>query len=107
MAYDLGINFRVVPKLSVEDGIHAAQLLLERCWFDRDNCKQGLEALRQYHRAYNERTRSFRTSPVDRKRSHFADSWRYVAVGLKEDRGFDRPPQIKADNHYNPLAASA
>jgi len=107
VAYDLGINFRVVPKLSVEDGIHAAQLLLERCWFDRDNCKQGLEALRQYHRAYNERTRSFRTSPVHDWSSHFADSWRYVAVGLKEDRGFDRPPQIKADNHYNPLAASA
>ena len=107
VAYDLGINFRVVPKLSVEDGIHAAQLLLERCWFDRDNCKQGLEALRQYHRAYNERTRSFRTSPVHDWSSHFADSWRYVAVGLKEDRGFDRPPQIKADDHYNPLAASA
>jgi len=107
VAYDLGINFRVVPKLSVEDGIHAAQLLLERCWFDRDSCKQGLEALRQYHRAYNERTRSFRTSPVHDWSSHFADSWRYVAVGLKEDRGFDRPPQIKADNHYNPLAASA
>ena len=107
VAYDLGINFRVVPKLSVEDGIHAAQLLLERCWFDRDNCKQGLEALRQYHRAYNERTRSFRTSPVHDWSSHFADSWRYVAVGLKEDRGFDRPPQMKADNHYNPLAASA
>ena len=107
VAYDLGINFRVVPKLSVEDGIHAAQLLLERCWFDRDNCKQGLEALRQYHRAYNERTRSFRTSPVHDWSSHFADSWRYVAVGLKEDRGFDMPPQMKADNHYNPLAASA
>ena len=107
VAYDLGINFRVVPKLSVEDGIHAAQLLLERCWFDRDNCKQGLEALRQYHRAYNERTRSFRTSPVHDWSSHFADSFRYTAVGLKEDRGFDRPPQMKADNHYNPLAASA
>ena len=107
VAWELGINFRVVPKLSVEDGIHAAQLLIERCWFDRDNCKPLLEALRQYHRAYNERTRSFRTSPVHDWSSHLADSFRYTAVGLKEDRGFDRPPQIKADNHYNPLAASA
>ena len=107
VAWELGINFRVVPKLSVEDGIHAAQLLIDRCWFDRDNCKPLLEALRQYHRAYNERTRSFRTSPVHDWSSHFADSFRYTAVGLKEDRGFDRPPQIKADNHYNPLAASA
>ena len=27
-AYDLGINFRVVPKLPLEDGIHAAKMLL-------------------------------------------------------------------------------
>jgi hypothetical protein len=107
VAYDLGINFRVVPKLPVEDGIHAAQLLIERTWFDRDTCKQGLECLRHYHRAYNERTRSFRATPVHDFSSHSADAWRYVAVGLKEDRGFSRPPQMKADNHYNPLAASA
>ena len=32
-AYDLGINFRVVPKLPLEDGIHATKMLLPRCWF--------------------------------------------------------------------------
>lgn len=106
VAYELGINFRVVPKLSVEDGIHAAQLLIQRCWFDRDSCKPLLEALRQYHRAYNERTRSFRTSPVHDWSSHFSDSFRYLAVGLKEDQRYSRPPQLKADNHYNPLGAS-
>ena len=107
VAYDLGINFRVVPKLAVEDGIHAAQLLIERAYFDRDNCKLLLEALRHYHRAYNERTRSFRASPVHDWSSHAADAFRYLAIGIKEDRGFSRPPQIKADNNYNPLAASA
>ena len=107
VAYELGINFRVVPKLPVEDGIHAAQLLIERAYFDRDNCKLLLEALRHYHRAYNERTRSFRASPVHDWSSHAADAFRYLAIGLKEDRGFSRPPQIKADNNYNPLAASA
>ncbi len=107
VAYELGINFRVVPKLAVEDGIHAAQLLIERAYFDRDNCKLLLEALRHYHRAYNERTRSFRASPVHDWSSHAADAFRYLAIGIKEDRGFSRPPQIKADNNYNPLAASA
>lgn len=107
VAYELGINFRVVPKLAVEDGIHAAQMLIERAYFDRDNCKLLLEALRHYHRAYNERTRSFRASPVHDWSSHAADAFRYLAIGIKEDRGFSRPPQIKADNNYNPLAASA
>jgi hypothetical protein len=106
ISYDLGINFRVVPKLPVEDGIHAAQLILSRCWFDQASCKAGLESLRQYHRAYNERLRTFRNSPVHDWASHAADAWRYFAVGVKENRGFDRPPQALADSNYNPLGVA-
>lgn len=106
-AYDLGINFRVVPKLPLEDGIHAAKMVLPRCWFDAELCKPGLESLRQYHRAYNERLRSFRNTPVHDWSSHAADAFRYLAVGLKESRMFDgqRPPMI-ADNNYNPLGVA-
>ena len=104
IAWDLGINFRVVPKLPLEDGIHAAQMLIPRCWFDRDNCKVGLEALRHYHRAYNTRTRSFRASPVHDWSSHAADAFRYLAVGIKENKQYSRPPQAIADSSYNPLA---
>jgi hypothetical protein len=105
VAWDMGINFRVVPKLPLEDGIHAAQLLIPRCWFDHANCKHGLECLRQYHRAYNEKSRSFRASPVHDWSSHAADAFRYLAVGLKESREFDgRPPQAIADSNYNPLS---
>ena len=105
VAWDMGINFRVVPRLPLEDGIHAAQLLIPRCWFDHANCKHGLECLRQYHRAYNEKSRSFRASPVHDWSSHAADAFRYLAVGLKESRSFDgRPPQAIADSNYNPLS---
>lgn len=105
-AYDLGINFRVVPKLPLEDGIHAAKMLLPRCWFDKDLCKPGLEALRHYHRAYNERLRSFRNTPVHDWSSHASDSFRYCAIGLKKNRGMGhRPAQQKAMNDYNPFAA--
>lgn len=104
-AYDLGLNFRVVPKLPLEDGIHAAQMIIPRCWFDRDACKVGLEALRHYHRAYNERTRSFRSSPVHDWSSHAADAWRYFAVGLREARDNGRPPQSMAVSQYDPFAA--
>ena len=102
-AWDLGINFRVVPKLPVEDGIHAAQLLIERCWFDRDNCKAGLEALRQYHRAYNERLRTFRATPVHDWASHAADAWRYAAIAIPRKRGTGQAPQRHAEMAYNPF----
>jgi len=104
-AYDLGINFRVVPKLPLEDGIHAAKMLFPRCWFDAELCKPGLEALRQYHRAYNERLRSFRNTPVHDWSSHSADCWRYCAVGIKTVSDTLRPAQRNADSGYNPFAA--
>ena len=103
IAWDLGLNFRVVPKLPLEDGLHAAQMLIPRSWFDAEKCKQGLVALRQYHRGYNERARSFRTTPVHDWSSHFADALRYTAVGIKETVKSGRPPQIHAEMDYNPF----
>ena len=102
-AWDLGINFRVVPKLPIEDGLHAGKLLIPRSWFDADNCKQGLDALRFYHRAYDERNRTFRTSVVHDWSSHAADAWRYCAIGLRESPLGGTPPQAVAHTAYNPL----
>ena len=103
IAWDLGLNFRVVPKLPVEDGIHAAQLIMSKCWFDLTNCKHGIECLRQYHRAYNPKTRAFRLSPVHDWSSHAADAFRYLAIGIKEMNHFENAPQAFADSSYNPL----
>ena len=105
VAWELGLNFRVVPRLPLEDGIHAAQMLIPRLWFDRDLCKTGLDALRQYHRAYNERTRSFRATPVHDWSSHAADAFRYLAVGLREGGVRDKVPQVRAIMDYDPFAA--
>ena len=81
-------------------------MLLPRCWFDAELCKPGLEALRQYHRAYNERLRSFRNTPVHDWSSHASDGFRYLAVGLRKTDLFDgRPPQKTAIMDYNPFAA--
>ena len=78
-------------------------MVIPRCWFDQDKCKVGLEALRHYHRAYNERTRSFRASPVHDWSSHSADAFRYFAVGLKEQKDWAHPPQRIASSDYNPF----
>lgn len=104
IAYDLGINFRVIPKLPIEDGIHASQMLLKRVWFDKDTTKPLLEALRQYHRAYNERLRTFRKSPVHDWSSHAADAFRYLATGIKENNSWnEKAPQKIAQSTYDPF----
>jgi phage terminase large subunit len=103
-AYSLGLTFRLVPRLPIEDGIHAARMLIPRCHFDRDNCRHGLESLRHYHRSYNDRTRTFRDQPVHDWSSHAADAFRYMAVGMETKTTFSRPPQRDAEMAYDPFA---
>jgi len=107
MAYELGIAFRTVSRIPVEDGIHAVRMLIPRCYFDRDNCRQGLEALRHYHRAWSERNRTFRDQPVHDWSSHAADAFRAMAVGMESKRDPDRRLPPVADNNYNPFGAVA
>ena len=74
IAYELGLRFKIVPKLSIEDGIHYTQLLLNRCWIDVDNCKKLIDALRNYHRKFNDTLQTFNSKPVHDWSSHAADS---------------------------------
>ncbi len=82
-AASLGIQFRIQPKHSIEDGIHAARLLFPKCWFDEQKCKAGLEALQHYRRDYNSRLNEFKDTPVHDWASHGADAFRGLSVRQK------------------------
>lgn len=79
-ARSLGINFQVVPNVALEDGIHAARMLLSRCWFDESKCRRGLDALYAYRWDYNTRINEFKPTPVHDWASHGADAFRYLAA---------------------------
>ena len=100
IAYQLGVRFKVVPKLPVEEGIHAVSMLLPRCWIDTDHCKNLIDALRHYHRKYIDKNRMFRSKPVHDWSSHACDAMRYLAVGLQEINTRQTAPQSVADNDY-------
>lgn len=73
----------VVPRQSVEEGINAVRNMLPRCVVDKDKCKTGLEALKQYRREWDEKLKTFRTRPLHDWTSHAADSFRYMAMALR------------------------
>jgi hypothetical protein len=100
VAYQLGIRFKVVPKIPLEDGIHATTMTLPRCWIDTDHCKKLIDALRHYHRKYIDKNRMFRSKPVHDWSSHACDAMRYLAVGLQEINTRQVAPQSVADNNY-------
>ena len=78
-----GIRFKIVPKTTVNDGIHAARLLFPRCWFDEAKTKPGMDALRHYRKRYNDSFDEFTATPVHDWASHGADAFRYLAVRHK------------------------
>jgi phage terminase large subunit len=48
VSQELGIMFEVAPRLEVDHGIESVRNALPYCWFDREKCKLGIDALRQY-----------------------------------------------------------
>lgn len=89
IAQSLGINFRIVPQVTMEDGIHAGRLLLQRAWFDAEKCAKGIEALTHYRRDYNTRLQEFIAAPRHDWASHCADAWRYLSLTQRTPRQKD------------------
>ena len=81
-----GLRPRLVPDHYVDDGINALRLTLRRCWFDGERCAEGLEALKQYQREWDEGKRTFKDNPLHNWASHPADAARYMAMAWREDQ---------------------
>lgn len=80
IAAGLGFKFEVAPNLPLEDGIHAARLMLPKCYFDAEKCRAGLEALKHYQRDYNSRLNELKATPLHNWAEHGASAFRYLAV---------------------------
>jgi len=96
MLEEAGLEITVAPRLSVADGIQAVRQLLPRCWFS-DNAKQGIDALRNYRREYDEKRAVFYDRPLHDWSSHAADAFRYLAIGLNDGAStWDKPLNINS-----------
>jgi phage terminase large subunit len=99
VARGLGIQFEIAPKVSIEDGIEAARTLLPRCYFDQARCDLGLNALRSYHKEWDDKLGTWKQKPVHDWASHGSDAFRYLALSFREPRQF-QPPRRR---HYDPI----
>lgn len=92
---EAGLDVTIAPSLSVADGIQAVRRLLPRCWFDAEGTKEGLSALRNYRRVFDEKRNVFFDTPLHDWASHYADAFRYMAIGLVEaDTTWGKPLNI-------------
>ena len=97
-AEQLGIKFRVVPRLGLADGLDRVRRLFSRFRFDRKRCARLLEALGQYRRAWDPQLKVYADNPLHDWCSDYADSLRTLATGYTDeaDRGRQAPrPAVK------------
>jgi hypothetical protein len=98
LAVHFGINsLAIVPDLSVQDGIQAVRKVLPQCWFDADKCSEGIEALRQYQREYDEDKKAFRQTPRHDWCSHPADAFRMLSIAWRSE------PRVRQPDTARPL----
>lgn len=76
----------VMKRENAEVGINAARVLFARCWFDQELCAEGLDALMNYRRDFNDRLGEFKNAPVHDWASHGADAFRYLALSVESTK---------------------
>ena len=104
-AKKLGIDFEVVPKLSIDDGIDLARAMWARLWVCETTCELFLDLIGQYHFEFDEKHGRLSKVPVHDFSSHAADMLRGAAViedeMLKDEiAADDEPVDANPDDEY-------
>lgn len=77
----MSINFEVVKRTtSVNTDIEMVRQILPLCEFDAVKCDDGIKALENYKKDWNEKAGMWRDKPLHDWSSHYADAFRYFAV---------------------------
>jgi hypothetical protein len=79
---DLGIVVEVLPRTDdlIRD-IDLVRTMLPKCWFDREACGEGIEAMKQYRKQWDDKRKAFQSHPYHDWTSNPADAFRQFAVG--------------------------
>lgn len=100
-----GIKFKLVPRTDVQSGIDLVRRILINCYFELTRTNDGLRALKEYHKKWNEDKQMYEENPCHDWSSHGADGFRYLAQGVVTfiDKSLDRKTPDLATFQFNPL----
>jgi phage terminase large subunit len=91
----LGRRPYLVPAHKLADGINASRITLENAWFDATKCHDGIEALHQYRRSYDDKAKVFSNTPIHNFASHPADAFRMAAMAWRQMVEIKKPEKPK------------
>jgi phage terminase large subunit len=76
-------QWQVLGVMGKQDQIQASRATLRRAWIDSEHCPIGMEAMSQYHRAWDDEKRMFLDDPVHDFTSHCADAFASLAMSWR------------------------
>jgi hypothetical protein len=65
------------------DGIAQVKQIFDSCWFDAVRCDEGIKALANYSRSYDDERDTYSERPVHNWASNGSDAFRMFAQGFK------------------------
>jgi phage terminase large subunit len=77
-----GFDTVVLDRMGDLDGINAARMALNQCWFDKAKCSEGLERLRMFRADYDEKLKTLRQGYVHDWSSHASKAFIYLIAGI-------------------------
>jgi hypothetical protein len=85
---DAGVKPTVIVKRvpDINEGIQAVRNVLPTCWFDKGRCSEGIKALDNYRKEFDEKMGTFKSYPRHDWSSNGADSFRQYAQGYEEEQ---------------------
>lgn len=83
-AKNLGFKFAMVPDQSIDDGINAVSIWLDRLMVDKINCKEWIRAMKSYGHEWDDKRGMYKDKPLHDWSSHGADVGRYAALCEKK-----------------------
>lgn len=100
----LGWNPRIVPELSIQDGINAARKTFPQLWINSE-LTGFLDAIGQYQREWDDDRKMFTDKPRHDWTSHYADAFRYLSLVWREQMAPRAPvaPVFPAEQSFAQL----
>ena len=100
-----GVKFKLVPRTDVQSGIDLVRRLLINVYFDLLRTNDGVRALKEYHKQWNEDKQMYEEKPCHDWSSHGADGFRYLAQAVVTyiNKRLDKPQMDRAEFKHDPL----
>lgn len=82
LLYQNGFDVRIVERTPAKDhSIEHARLAIPQCWFDKVRCYDGIVALDNYRKEWDEKLGTWKAKPLHNEASHGADAFQVFADG--------------------------